>query len=91
MDSCGRRKYWRLRYWQDGKEKSLSLGVYGSASGVTLKEARSKRDALRKQRDAGLDPSVERKAKARREKLGRANSFEAVALVTQSARWARMP
>ena len=22
------RKYWRLRYWVNGKEKSLSLGVY---------------------------------------------------------------
>ena len=30
------RKYWRLRYWISGKEKSLSLGVYPK---VTLKEA----------------------------------------------------
>lgn len=22
------RKYWRMRYWQAGKEKSLSIGVY---------------------------------------------------------------
>ena len=38
-------KYWRLRYWQDTKEKRLSLGVYPI---VTLKEAREKRDELRK-------------------------------------------
>src|SRR5690242_4955618 len=84
------RKYWRLRYWLDGKEKSLSLGVFGTASGVTLKEARTKRDMLRKQLANGLDPSVERKAKARREKLGRTNSFEAVALEwfdKQSVAW----
>jgi hypothetical protein len=74
------RKYWRLRYWQEGKEKSLSLGGFGATSGVSLKEARSKRDELRKQLEAGLDPSAERKAKARREKLAHANSFEAVAL-----------
>ena len=33
-----RRKYWRLRYWVDGREKSLSLGVYPT---VSLKEARA--------------------------------------------------
>jgi hypothetical protein len=62
------RKYWRLRYWQEGKEKSLSLGVFDGKAGVTLKEARTKRDALRKQMESGLDPSAERKAEASREK-----------------------
>ena len=36
------RKYWRLRYWLEGKEKGLSLGVYPA---VGLKDARKKRDA----------------------------------------------
>ena len=35
------RKYWRLRYWIAGKEKSLSLGVFPV---VTLKAARDRRD-----------------------------------------------
>ena len=40
------RKYWRLRYWLGGNEKSLSLGVYPD---VGLKAARTKREAERKQ------------------------------------------
>ena len=71
------RKYWRLRYWQAEKEKSLSLGVYPK---VTLSDARKKRDELRKQLQADLDPSAERKATNLRKKLANVNSFEAVAL-----------
>jgi integrase len=71
------RKYWRMRYWQAGKEKSLSLGVYPK---VSLSDSRKKRDELRKQLDANLDPSAERKATNLRKKLSAENSFEAVAL-----------
>jgi integrase len=46
-------KYWRLRYWRNGKEKKLSLGVYPT---VTLKEAREKRDGLRRDIAHGIDP-----------------------------------
>jgi len=53
------RKYWRLRYWQAGKEKSLSAGVYPKAS---LSDARKKRDEFRQQLQTNLDPSAERKA-----------------------------
>lgn len=63
-------------YWQGGKEKSLSLGVYPK---VSLSDARKKRDEVRKQLDAGLDPSAERKASNLRKKLAAENSFEAVA------------
>ena len=49
------RKYWRLRYWHGDKEKSLSLGVYPK---VSLSDARKKRDELRKQLQANLDPSA---------------------------------
>jgi integrase len=69
-------KYWRLRYWLAGKEKTLSLGVYPV---VTLKEARGKRDAERKLLSADLDPSAERKASRHRQRVAAANSFEAVA------------
>lgn len=70
------RKYWRLRYWQGGKEKSLSLGVYPS---VGLKEARSKRENERSLLNANLDPSAERKVANLKRKLSVENSFEAVA------------
>ena len=70
------RKYWRLRYWIGGKEKSLSLGVYPS---VTLKKARTLRDDERKHLDEGLDPSAERRADKLRMRHAIANSFEAFA------------
>jgi integrase len=70
------RKYWRMRYWQSGKEKSLSIGVYPQ---VSLSDARKKREELRKQLQADLDPSAERKATNLRKKLSAENSFEAVA------------
>lgn len=70
------RKYWRMRYWQAGKEKSLSLGVYPK---VSLSDARKRRDELRQQLQADLDPSAERKAANLRKKVAAENSFEAVA------------
>src|SRR5680860_412475 len=67
-------KWWRLKYRFGGKAKLLSLGTYPA---VSLKDARAKRDALRAQLAAGIDPGQARKAeKATR---GGANSFEAVA------------
>jgi integrase len=69
--------YWRLRYWQNGTEKSLSLGVFPH---VKLKDARAKRDAMQKQLQSGLDPSEVRKAEKRSKRLAAENSFEAVAL-----------
>ncbi len=65
-----------MRYWQADKEKSLSLGVYPN---VSLSDARKKREELRKQLEADLDPSAERKATNQRKKLANVNSFEAVA------------
>lgn len=69
------RKYWRLRYWQAGKEKSLSLGVYPV---VSLKDARGKRDEQRKLLNSNLDPSTERKLAAIKRKASSENSFEVV-------------
>lgn len=70
------RRYWRLRYWIDGKEKSLSLGVYPE---ISLKDARARRDENRKLMQDQLDPSTERKATKLRRRIASANSFEAVA------------
>jgi hypothetical protein len=69
-------KWWRLKYKIDGKEKSLSLGVYPD---VSLADAREKRDQARKLIAAGTDPSETRKA-TKAAKLERAaNSFEVIA------------
>lgn len=65
-------RWWRLKYRFDGVEKTLSLGVYPE---VSLKQARERREAFRKQIADGIDPSTVRKA----EKRARANTFEAVA------------
>jgi integrase len=70
------RKYWRLRYWIAGTERSLSLGVYPE---VTLKAARTKRESERKHLENKLDPSVERKADKLRGRIAHENSFECVA------------
>ena len=70
------RKYWRLRYWQFGKEKSLSLGVYPD---ISLKEARTKCDVERKRLDQGLDPSAERKLHKLKAQQSAENNFEAIA------------
>lgn len=70
------RKYWRLRYWLGGKEKSLSLGVFPD---ISLKKARARCDAEQKRLEDNLDPSAERLAAKIRRQISAANSFEAVA------------
>ena len=52
------KKWWRLKYSFDGKEKRISLGVYPL---VTLQEARKKREDLKYQISQGINPSSERK------------------------------
>jgi len=69
-------KYWRLRYWIAGREKSLSLGVYPR---VGLKDARKARDEQQALLEGKKDPSAERRASRIRERLTAENSFEAVA------------
>lgn len=70
------RKYWRLRYWLAGKEKSMSLGVFPR---VTLAQAREESLKIRGNLDGNLDPAAERKAKKLNDKLTAANSFQSVA------------
>jgi integrase len=64
--------WWRLKYRFEGREKSLSLGVYPH---VSLQQARSQRDEAKKAIANGVDPSAKRQA----EKSATANTFEAVA------------
>lgn len=67
-------KRWRLKYRFEGKEKLLSVGVYPD---VSLKQARERREALRKQIADGINPAEARKA----EKLSSSDldSFETIA------------
>ena len=69
-------KWWRIKYRFDGKEKTLSMGIYPD---VTLAKARDRRDELRKLLADGIDPGAHRKA-AKSVRVERAaNSFEVVA------------
>jgi len=81
------KKYWRLRYKADGKEKSLSLGVYPQTG---LGAARARRDEAQRQRAAGTDPAVQRKAEKREKLQATENTFEAVAwewFNTKTKKW----
>lgn len=51
-------KLWRQKFRVHGKERLLTHGSYPK---VSLKVARSKRDDVQAQLDAGVDPSVQRK------------------------------
>jgi hypothetical protein len=74
-------RLWRVRYYYyGGREKLLSLGAYPLLS---LKEAREKRDALRRQLAAGTDPSVDRKLKAERRLI----TFGEIALEWLDRQW----
>lgn len=69
-------RWWRLKFRVAGKEKLLSLGVYPE---VSLKAARERRDELRKQLQAGIDPGQQRRAEKHFQATASANTFEAVA------------
>ncbi len=69
-------KWWRFKYRFDGKEKRLSLGVYPD---VPLKEARERRDDMRRLIANGVDPGINRKIQKAAKLERSANSFEAIA------------
>lgn len=69
-------KYWRLKYYFDGNEKLLALGVYPE---VGLAEARERRLQARKRLAGGIDPSAEKKEAKRLAGVKRLNSFETIA------------
>jgi len=54
------KKWWRLKYMFNNKEKRLSLGVYPT---ITLSKARKKREELKTLIANGIDPSQDRKDK----------------------------
>ncbi len=83
------RRYWRLKYRVDGREKLISLGVYPA---VSLKVARRKRERAKAILEEGKDPSRERKAEKAARRSAAENTFEAVArewFAKKSPKWAK--
>jgi integrase len=69
-------KYWRLKYFFEGKEKLLALGVYPE---INLADARERRAQARKILAAGNDPAEAKRDAKRVEALRIDNAFEVVA------------
>lgn len=69
-------KYWRLNYRFDGKQKTLSMGVYPA---VSLAKARKRRDEARGLLADGIDPSKAKRAEKLAKVIAHANTFEVVA------------
>lgn len=69
-------KLWRMGYRHDGKQKTLSLGIYPD---ISLAQARDRRDIARKLIADGIDPGEQKKLEKneRNDELG--NSFEVIA------------
>ncbi len=70
------RRYWRLAYRFNGKQKLLALGVYPE---VSLTDARQKKNAARILLAEGKDPGEHRKDEKRARKLNAENAFEIIA------------
>ena len=81
-------KYWRLAYRYDGKQKSLSFGVYPE---VGLAEARKRREAARALLREGKDPMVQRRVEKLARAIAAGNTFAAIAdeLLAKMAREGR--
>lgn len=69
-----RSAWWRFDYRIEGKQKTLSVGLYPE---ISLSDARSKRAELRGQVANAIDPSQQRKAE--RASQSGADSFEPIA------------
>lgn len=69
-----RSSWWRFDYRFEGKQKTLSIGLYED---VSLKSARSSRTDMRELIDKGIDPAQQRKAE--RDSSSGADSFETIA------------
>lgn len=69
-------KYWRFKYYFNGKEKLLALGVYDQ---ITLAEARLKRNKARSLLNNEIDPGQSKQESKRLGKIAAENSFESIA------------
>lgn len=71
------RKYWRMKYFYENKEKVLSIGVYPE---ISLAEAREKRFEVRKMKANGVDPATAIREQKQQKSIESSNSFQSVAL-----------
>lgn len=69
-------KWWRLHYRFNGKQKTISLGVYPD---VSLAQARARRDEAKKLLADGVDPSEHKQEQKQKAKLEASNTFKSVA------------
>ena len=69
-------KLWRIAYRFDGKQRTLSLGVYPA---VSLKDARQKREEAKELLAKGIDLCTHKQAVKAAAKAKDANNFEIVA------------
>ena len=67
------RKYWRMAYRWRGKQRTLALGVYPS---VGLADAKAARDSARTELARDVDPSTEKRSRARKSAEAAAETFE---------------
>ena len=81
-------RYWRMKYRYNGKEKTLSFGVYPE---VTLAEAMERLDKSRRMLRDDLDPGLEKKKGKLKQLSESANTFEKVSrlwIEMKSKKWA---
>lgn len=80
-------RYWRMKYRIAGKENTCAFGAYPQ---VSLKNARTARDAARQQLSQGLDPNQEKQRLKEQARVAQRNAFKLVAndwFDAQSRRW----
>ena len=70
------KRFWRLKYRFEKKEKLLALGDYAD---VSLKKARDRAREARKLLADGIDPGAQRKTEKAERKTRTENTFESVA------------
>ena len=69
-------KSWRWKYSFQGREKTLSIGLYPD---ISLREARNARDEARRLLLTGVDPSADKRRKTSSRTQMPSDSFEAIA------------
>ena len=69
-------KLWKMAYRFNGKQKTLSFGIYPA---VTLAQARKKRDEAKETIALGIDPSEQARQEKALTRLNAQNTFGAIA------------
>ncbi len=83
-------KLWNLAYQFGGKQRKLAIGPYPR---VSLKDARMRRDEAKRQLDAGIDPSQQKRLAKLTATAQNSNTFAAIAdeLLAQKRREGKSP